>query len=96
VSRIVCQFSCGAASAVTTKLAIAEYGDSVVIVNAFIKNEDADNRRFLATARSGSAAPSPFYATKSTTPTSTLFSGALSISRAHRQPHAHHGSSAAF
>lgn len=46
--RILCQFSCGAASAVATKLAIAEYGDRCVIVNAFIANEDDDNRRFLA------------------------------------------------
>lgn len=48
MSRIVCQFSCGAASAVATKLALAEYGDRVVIVNAFIHEEHADNRRFLA------------------------------------------------
>jgi hypothetical protein len=47
VSRIVCQFSCGAASAVATKLAIAEYG-TVLIVNAFVAEEHADNRRFLA------------------------------------------------
>lgn len=47
-NRVVAQFSCGAASAVATKLAIAEHGDRVVIVNAFIKNEDDDNRRFLA------------------------------------------------
>lgn len=46
--RIVCQFSCGAASAVATKLAIAEYGDRVVIINAFIREEHPDNRRFLA------------------------------------------------
>ncbi len=46
--RIVCQFSCGAASAVATKLALAEYGDRVVILNAFIKEEHPDNRRFLA------------------------------------------------
>lgn len=45
-SRIVCQFSCGAASAVATKLAIAEYGDRVVIVNAFVAEEHPDNRRF--------------------------------------------------
>lgn len=47
-SRIVCQFSCGAASAVTTKLALAQYRDTheVLIVNAFLKNEHADNRRF--------------------------------------------------
>lgn len=27
MSRIVCQFSCGAASAVATKLALAQYGE---------------------------------------------------------------------
>ena len=48
MSRIVCQFSCGAASAVATKLALAQFGkDRVVIVNAFIKEEHEDNRRFL-------------------------------------------------
>lgn len=49
-SRVVCQFSCGAASAVATKLALAQYGDTheVLIVNAFIVEEDEDNRRFLA------------------------------------------------
>lgn len=48
--RIVCQFSCGAASAVATKLALAQFGvtHDVQIVNAFIKEEHADNRRFLA------------------------------------------------
>lgn len=48
--RIVCQFSCGAASAVATKLAIAEYASThdVVVVNAYIKEEHEDNRRFLA------------------------------------------------
>jgi hypothetical protein len=47
-SRIVCQFSCGAASAVATKLAIAQYGATheVVIINAFLANEHPDNRRF--------------------------------------------------
>lgn len=46
--RIVCQFSCGAASAVATKLAIAKYGHgSLEIVNAFVVEEDDDNRRFL-------------------------------------------------
>lgn len=50
MARIVCQFSCGAASAVATKLAIAQYGATheVAIVNAFIKEEHDDNRRFLA------------------------------------------------
>jgi hypothetical protein len=48
MSRIVCQFSCGAASAVATKLALAQYGDRCVIVNAYIEEEEADNRRFFA------------------------------------------------
>lgn len=47
MSRIVCQFSCGAASAVATKLALAQYGDRCVIVNAYLANEHEDNRRFL-------------------------------------------------
>ncbi len=48
--RIVCRFSCGAASAVATKLTLAKYGAShdVQIVNAFIAEEHEDNRRFLA------------------------------------------------
>ncbi len=47
--RIVCQFSCGAASAVATKLILAEYPkERVAIVNAFILEEHEDNRRFLA------------------------------------------------
>lgn len=46
--RIVCQFSCGAASAVPTKLALADYGSThdVKIINAFLANEHEDNRRF--------------------------------------------------
>ena len=36
-SRIVCHFSCGAASEVATKLAISKYGhEPIVIYNAFI------------------------------------------------------------
>jgi hypothetical protein len=47
--RMVCQFSCGAASAVATKLILAEYPpEQVLIVNAFIVEEHEDNRRFLA------------------------------------------------
>lgn len=46
--RIVARFSCGAASAVATKIAIERYGDRVEVVNAFLKAEHADNRRFLA------------------------------------------------
>ena len=42
-------FSCGAASAVAAKKAIELYGDRCVIrvVNSYVKEEDADNRRFL-------------------------------------------------
>ncbi|MDE2019883.1 MAG: hypothetical protein KGJ13_06075 [Patescibacteria group bacterium] len=48
LGRIVCHFSCGAASAVTCKLILAEYSPSrVVIFNAFLEEEHADNRRFL-------------------------------------------------
>jgi hypothetical protein len=47
--RIVSQFSCGAASAVATKLTLTECpADRVVILNAFIQEEHEDNRRFLA------------------------------------------------
>ncbi|AVS68164.1 hypothetical protein C8245_23095 [Paracidovorax avenae] len=48
--RIVCQFSCGAASAVATKIALAQYGASheVHILNAYVQEEHPDNRRFLA------------------------------------------------
>ncbi len=47
--RVLCHFSCGAASAVATKLALAQFGsERVVPVNAFIVEEHADNRRFLS------------------------------------------------
>lgn len=46
--RIVCQFSCGAASAVATKLALSKYGAGAQIVNAFLMEEHEDNRRFAA------------------------------------------------
>jgi hypothetical protein len=46
--RIVAQFSCGAASAVATKLALAQHGDNCVILNAFLLEEHQDNRRFAA------------------------------------------------
>jgi hypothetical protein len=46
-SRIVCHFSCGAASAVAGKLTITQYGKADVI-NAYIAEEHPDNRRFLA------------------------------------------------
>lgn len=44
--RYVCQFSCGAASAVATKLILAKHSN-VLVVNALIKEEHPDNRRFL-------------------------------------------------
>lgn len=45
MARIICQFSCGAASAVATKLTIAQHADAHV-VNAYLANEHEDNRRF--------------------------------------------------
>lgn len=45
--RTVCQFSCGAASAVATKLVLSAGTPNVLIVNAFIVEEHPDNRRFL-------------------------------------------------
>ncbi len=49
MSRFACQFSCGAASAVATKLTLAQAkpDEEVIIINAFIKEEHPDNRRFL-------------------------------------------------
>lgn len=48
-SRIVCWFSCGAASAVATKLAIAQYPDrEIVIARCIVKEEHPDNDRFAA------------------------------------------------
>jgi hypothetical protein len=48
MKRIVCQFSCGAASAVATKLVLAKYGAThdIQIINAFLAEEHPDNRRF--------------------------------------------------
>lgn len=49
MDRMICQFSCGAASAVATKIVLSQHDPKdVVIVNAFIKEEHEDNRRFLA------------------------------------------------
>lgn len=52
--RYVCQFSCGASSAVAARLTVAEYGDSnlVEVVNALVAEEHPDNRRFLADCES--------------------------------------------
>ena len=48
--RIVCWFSCGAASAVATKLAIAENAGKHPLVIAYteVLEEHPDNKRFLA------------------------------------------------
>jgi hypothetical protein len=49
MSRIVCWFSCGAASAVATKLAIASNpGREIVIARCIVKEEHPDNDRFAA------------------------------------------------
>lgn len=48
MSRIVCRFSCGGASAVMTKLLLADHGGAdLVIENSAMGGEDEDNRRFL-------------------------------------------------
>lgn len=47
--KITCQFSCGAASAVATKLVLQSFPDAEInIYNAYIREEPEDNRRFLA------------------------------------------------
>ena len=48
--NIVVWFSCGAPSAIASKLIVQKYGDNnnVVIVNNPVDEEDEDNRRFLA------------------------------------------------
>ena len=48
MSRIIASFSCGAASAVATKLALDEFGGRVLVVNIEVVEEHPDNRRFLA------------------------------------------------
>lgn len=47
MTRIVCRFSCGAASAVATKLVLSEYGATreIAVINAYIEQEHTDNRR---------------------------------------------------
>lgn len=48
MSRVVCRFSCGAASAVATKLTLAKYaGHDVVIHYSDTRSEHPDNERFL-------------------------------------------------
>jgi hypothetical protein len=50
VSRLVCWFSCGAASAVATKLAIVENAGRlpVVVARCIVREEHPDNDRFAA------------------------------------------------
>lgn len=53
IKRIVCWFSCGAASAVGTKIALSQAnklypGVPVVIANSPIKEEHSDNERFFS------------------------------------------------
>jgi len=47
MNRIVCWFSCGAASAVATKKTIEKYGDQVIVACCVVENEHKDNERFL-------------------------------------------------
>lgn len=48
MNRIVCHFSCGAASAVATKIALSEFANKeIAIVYAETGAEDYDNDRFL-------------------------------------------------
>jgi 3'-phosphoadenosine 5'-phosphosulfate sulfotransferase (PAPS reductase)/FAD synthetase len=47
--RIVCWFSCGAASAVATKIALGEFKDhEIIIAYTEVAEEHPDNKRFLA------------------------------------------------
>lgn len=49
MSRLLCQFSCGAASAVATKIAVQTWNPELVMVlNADIAAEHPDGRRFFA------------------------------------------------
>jgi len=45
--RVIARFSCGAASAVATKLALEKYGDAVDIYYNDTGSEHPDNKRFL-------------------------------------------------
>jgi len=51
MSRVVCWFSCGAASAVATKLALSQFGGSsqeVIVARCIVREEHPDNDRFAA------------------------------------------------
>lgn len=47
MSRVIARFSCGAASAVATKMAIEKYGDAVEIFYTDPGSEHPDNTRFM-------------------------------------------------
>lgn len=48
MNRVVCWFSCGAASAVATKFAIKKHsGEDLIIASCVVDNEHTDNERFL-------------------------------------------------
>lgn len=56
--RIVCWFSCGAASAVSTKLTIAQYGaKNVTVARCIVREEHEDNDRFAADCEKWFGAP---------------------------------------
>jgi 3'-phosphoadenosine 5'-phosphosulfate sulfotransferase (PAPS reductase)/FAD synthetase len=58
MSRIVCRFSCGAASAVATKLALTKYADREVVIHySDTRTEHPDNRRFIADCERWFGAP---------------------------------------
>lgn len=49
MNRIICWFSCGAASAVATKLALSKYQDrEILIARVLVAEEHEDNDRFAA------------------------------------------------
>lgn len=48
IKRTVCWFSCGAASAVATKIAIDDFGNApLTVASIYLKREHSDNERFL-------------------------------------------------
>ena len=48
MNRVVCWFSCGAASAVATKLVLTQFKDKeIVIAYTEVIEEHPDNKRFL-------------------------------------------------
>ena len=55
--RIVSRFSCGAASAIATKLALREYGDRVTVAYCETGAEHPDNGRFMADCERWFGAP---------------------------------------